>query len=156
MRERKQDERNQSWQVFRDIIARRNYSDKILEVAVGTLGTKGPIDMIHFQFGLDATGRQWHSAGLSMFRGLLAKVGVLARWYIGRVDNTYSELLDNTPPFRTRVRVLKVTTTTSSPSAAKYINEFKETSRIMRKTNAFYNFARVIFAITNVTNNSQT
>jgi len=63
---------------FRDIIARRNYSDKILEVTVGTLGTKGSIDMIHFQFGLDATGRQWHSAGLSMFRGLLAKVGVLA------------------------------------------------------------------------------
>jgi len=50
-----------------------------LEVTVGTLGTKGSIDMIHFQFGLDATGRQWHSAGLSMFRGLLAKVGVLAR-----------------------------------------------------------------------------
>lgn len=59
--------------------------------------------MIHFQFDLDATERQWHSAALSMFRGLLAKVGVLARWYIGRVDNTYSQLLDNTPPFRTRL-----------------------------------------------------
>ena len=127
-------------------IARRNYSDKILEVTIGTLGTKGPIDMIHFQFGLDATGRQWHSAGLSMFRGLLAKVGVLARWYIGRVDNTYSELLDNTPPFRTRfwVRVLKVTTTTSSPPAAKYIGKFKEASQVMKRANAFYNFACII------------
>lgn len=86
-----------------------------------------------FSIRLRCHGRQWHSAGLSMFRGLLAKVGVLARWYIGRVDNTYSQLLDNTPPFRTRFRVLvlKVTTTTSSPPAAKYIRQFKESSRVM-------------------------
>lgn len=61
------------------ILLHKTISGKILEVAVGTLGMKGSIDMIHFQFSLDATERQWHSAGLSMFRGLLAKVGVPAR-----------------------------------------------------------------------------